>query len=160
MVYEKARARFLRKSTPQENGCIYWVGCINEDGYGLVRISGVTVSAHRAAWVMAFGDIPEGMCVCHKCDVPKCVNPDHLFLGTHAVNMRDKVKKGRMVITHAFLTAAKRNKKGENNPRAKLSNGDVEEIRGSLLPVDELASRFSVTSQNINAILSRKTWVK
>lgn len=78
-----------------KTGCWMWTGGVESKGYGRIHINGKRVKGHQAAWILFRGPIPEGMCICHKCDTPGCVNPDHLFLGTMADNMRDKVKKGR-----------------------------------------------------------------
>lgn len=80
-----------------EAGCWIWAGCISgETRYGAFMLSrGKQMGAHRASWIIHRGPIPEGMFVCHKCDTRECVNPDHLFLGTHTDNMQDCSRKGR-----------------------------------------------------------------
>lgn len=75
--------------------CWEWQGKLNDCGYGLKRYMGKLMNAHRAAYLHAVGEIPDGMCVCHSCDNTKCMNPDHLWLGTHQDNMDDMWEKGR-----------------------------------------------------------------
>lgn len=77
------------------SGCWLWTGVVLNTGYGQVAINGVRTSAHRASFAERFGPIPKGMWVLHKCDIRSCCNPDHLFLGNHEDNMKDKVNKGR-----------------------------------------------------------------
>ncbi len=81
------------------NGCHLWNGNIGLRGYGRITISNgersKSFGVHRLAYAMAFGSFNESLCVCHRCDTPLCVNPEHLFLGTHLENMRDKANKGR-----------------------------------------------------------------
>ena len=77
------------------SGCWLWAGLMGNDGYGRISVRSIARMAHRIAYIERFGPIPEGMLVCHKCDVPVCVNPDHLFVGTHQDNMADKSAKGR-----------------------------------------------------------------
>lgn len=77
--------------------CILWEGKTRSQGrYGYLYFKGKTISAHRHAWELINGSIPNGMIICHKCDVSLCVNPNHMFLGTHKDNMQDCKKKGRL----------------------------------------------------------------
>ena len=79
----------------EETGCIEWTGYLRGDGYGSLRIDGKQVQAHRAAYEATFGKIENGLFVCHRCDNRKCINSDHLFLGTNQDNVDDMVAKGR-----------------------------------------------------------------
>jgi len=84
----------------KSDGCWTWAGATWGRGYGAFKHEGRQVYAHRFAWEMAKGPIPAGLFVCHHCDNPLCVRPDHLFLGTHTDNMRDASRKGRLYGWH------------------------------------------------------------
>ncbi len=87
---------FFRHINKTEN-CWLWTGCIGKWGYGNFRLINKTVLAHRLSWMLHNGEIPNEMFVCHSCDNPACVNPDHLWIGTHQDNIDDMMEKGRYV---------------------------------------------------------------
>lgn len=85
----------LISGTERRGACLEWTKAHDVDGYGLLRISGLMERAHRVSFSLFIGDIEAGKSVCHSCDNPRCIEPEHLFLGTALDNQRDKVKKGR-----------------------------------------------------------------
>lgn len=97
--------RFWQKVAKQDDGCWVWQGARAGHGYGTLKRGerGLTKLAHRISWELHFGAIPDGMCVCHHCDEPPCVNPDHLFLGTVKDNVGDMLEKGRRGAGHTNL---------------------------------------------------------
>lgn len=142
------RERFDRHVMPEPNsGCYLWTATTNEKGYGRFNMDGRLESAHRVAWAAAFGPIPEGMQVLHKCDIPCCVNPAHLFLGTNDDNLADKIAKGRQ----ARLA-------GESNPKAKLTEEQVGLIRADPRRVSEIAREFGVSLPTIARIKDGSGW--
>lgn len=91
--------RFAANVIPEPNsGCWLWTASTTKFGYGHMSVDGRLTGAHRIAWVLFKGPIPAGAQVCHKCDVPQCANPDHLFLGSRSDNMRDCAAKGRQFV--------------------------------------------------------------
>lgn len=91
--------RFNAKWIPEPNtGCWLWIGSLNSKGYAVIqkpRMRGKYIQAHRLSYQIHVGEIPEGAHICHKCDTPACVNPNHLFVGNDFLNQSDKCKKGR-----------------------------------------------------------------
>ena len=140
-------------------GCWLWTGCA-PGGYGLMilgsRIDGSrrVVRASRVAWFLVRGVFDPGLFVLHECDVPACVRPSHLFLGTHADNMADMARKGRH--------SGNPNRKGEAHPLVKLSEEDVEIIRSGRLGEQatsrELAGMFGVGPMHVNRIVRGERW--
>lgn len=88
--------RFWGKTEEMPNGCLRWTSVVDRSGYGRVYTRRTTTfAAHRLAWILTYGPIPQGMCVLHRCDNPPCINPAHLFLGTDKDNAMDRDGKGR-----------------------------------------------------------------
>src|SRR5687767_11309763 len=100
--------------------CALWSGLCNAQGYGKFFYGGKYRLAHRVMYELKRGAIPDGMCVCHSCDTPSCVNPAHLWLGTNAENIADRDRKGRG-----------RQPRGERNGQSKLSAAAVARIRST-----------------------------
>lgn len=143
---QKERFFDLVKKT---NSCWVWMGRKAKFGYGQFKDMRIKkqILAHRFSYEIHYGMIPNGLCVCHKCDNPSCVNPEHLFLGTYKQNMQDAASKKRM--PH-----------GESHFRTTLKNKDIFFIRENFphISAKHLANMFSVTKCTIYNILHRKTW--
>lgn len=122
---------------------------ITVKGYGMISIGEKMVTSHRAAYELYIGKITDGLHVLHKCDNPSCVNPDHLFLGTNADNVRDRDNKGR---------GAKL--KGELNGNSKLTVDDVIAIRSIYpkLSMPKLSKKYGVSIKLIWNIVNRQAW--
>jgi len=143
------------------NGCWVWTAWRNKRGYGYTSngVKEKNVEAHRMSWRVHFGDIPVGMFVCHRCDNPSCVNPGHLFLGTHQDNVTDCAKKGRNVKGEKWQRCVRpRIKRGTAHYLAKLNEDVVRAIRASTESRTQLAHRYGVTVATISDVLKRATW--
>jgi len=138
---------YCRTQFVSETGCWEYCGAKNPGGYGIIRGCPQTYLAHRVAWILDNGPIPQGVCVCHTCDNPSCINPAHLWLGTRADNNRDKEEKGRAVY-HP----------GEKNGGAKLTEEQVYAIRKDNRIQIEIAAEYGCDQTTVSEIKRRKTW--
>ncbi len=140
------------------DGCLLWTGARNRQGYGHMTIDGQRLLVHRVMWELAHGPIPAGMLACHKCDTPLCVNPDHLFLGSHADNSADMATKGR----HFSHTRPERIARGERSGQTHLTAENIREIRGRReggATMYALGREYGVSRQAIRRIVCREVWV-
>lgn len=137
--------RLREKVMVRESGCHEWTGRLQPNGYGQIHSGGKTVYAHRAAWELANGSLPDGAFILHSCDNRRCVNPEHLRLGTFQENMDD-------------MTARKRQAHGERNAHAKLSAESVKAIRAETGTHAEIAARHGVSQPLVSMIRSGRIW--
>lgn len=129
----------------QENGCWEWNRTIDVRGYGVIRVNGKKIKAHRLSYELKNGKIPDGLFVCHKCDNPRCVNPGHLFVGTTQENTADRNRKNRQM-------------RGVKHWCAKLTDDIVREIRSKNMTSKEAFDVYGVNKGIFYNIRWRKTW--
>lgn len=144
----------------RRGACWEYMGSRNDRGYGLLQIwdwptrKQRHLYAHRVNYEAAHGPIPEGLQVCHRCDNPPCIRPDHLFLGTAKDNSHDAKRKGRLSRDHG--------RPGATNASAKLSEAQVIEIRRAYAAGEanqsDLARRFGVKPSTVSMVVLRKNW--
>lgn len=135
------RFRFLTKR--EANGCLEWQGPMGNSGYGQTKWRRVYFSAHKFSWTLHKGAVPDGLFVCHRCNNKRCVDPDHLYLGTQSQNTQDAIASGLI-------------KTGERHPLSKLTDVQVAEARDSLEPKKQLAARFGVHTATIYKAMKRR----
>lgn len=151
--YKSIKDKINDNTKISQNGCWEWVGAnrckMGNNYYGGTNIGKKSILAHRASYELYKGKIPDGMLVCHKCDNPKCVNPEHLFLGTHADNSRDMSNKNRGA-------------NGEKSINAKLTANKVMEIRFAgkrrNMRQKDIAYVFGVAEKTVHKIINKKSW--
>jgi hypothetical protein len=150
-VNDSFEMRFWSKVKKTDTCWLWTASTVKGKGYGQIGAlsDGTMVKAHRASYFLACGEIPEGLLVCHKCDNPPCVNPEHLFLGTTADNHADRDQKNRQA-------------KGAKSGKAKLQPQQVLAIRELVvlgeLKEGEIAKMFNISPSNVYMIASRRTW--
>lgn len=157
-----ARRKIPRGGTPEKtfllrfvvgspDECWPWIGSRFIQGYGRICVGDKRIGAHRFAWEYHFGPIQKGMYVCHRCDNPPCVNPSHLFLGTHDENMRDRDRKGRNV-----------NLRGEQHARSIYTDEIIRSMRreydSGRMSQRALARKYNTYQGAICHIVNRRIW--
>lgn len=157
---ENIRDRILSSiRIDRTSGCWLWTKSLNT-GYGQIRVGPSIALAHRASYMVFLGPIPRGLEACHKCDTPACVNPEHIFIGTHAENMADSKWKGRISRGDRHKRAITK-ASGDSKGNTKLTSNDV---RAILRAIEDgassyaLARAFNVSATAIYHIKHRKTW--
>lgn len=145
-----------------DSACWQWTGVRIKRGYGRIKKDRKSVLATHVSMELAGIDVPSGMCCCHKCDNPSCVNPDHIFIGTQKDNVRDAAKKDKMS-RHGDQNGTRKRPesrpKGEENGRSKLTEHDARFIfKHRHLPLELLAKTFGVSVSTVSKINLQKTW--
>lgn len=147
MTYdERTKQRILEKSIPEPNsGCWLWLTYCGTKGYGQIKYKGNQMGAHRVSWIVHRGLIPEGALICHKCDVPCCVNPDHLYVGSNLTNRHDAIRRGRAP-------------QGETAGQSNLTDSDILLIRSDPRPQRAIAKEYGLSHTAIGNIKRGRTW--
>ena len=151
--------RFMKYVTVTD-ACWIWTGAKDRKGYGRFSLAGKNERAYRVSWMVYKGEIPPGLCVCHSCDNPACVNPGHLWLGTKSENTIDMYSKNRQ---HKGPHGKKPTSgcKGVKNINAKFNPGIVRSIRADRVAgfsLRELARKYNTSFSNISRIVKKMTW--
>jgi hypothetical protein len=143
--------------------CWLWTAATSSGGYGSFGgIDRKIIGAHRFSYQLHYGPIPHDMCVLHSCDTPPCVNPDHLFLGTDADNIRDMMAKGRKVAGGTHCGKNGKYERGEQRQQAKLTAAQVQEMRQiharGGLSYPKLGTMFGIHATTARNIVKRIKW--
>lgn len=136
-----------RYDVNEETGCREWNRHVSQNGYGTVKHKRKAYPAHRFMYQYKHGPVEDGMHICHKCDNRKCVNPDHLFLGTARANMHDMIAKGRKVVAC-----------GERSGGSKLTADQVIAIRDDARPQAAIAADYGISQSNVSHVKRNVGW--
>ncbi len=147
---DEVRALLLRRSVAMPSGCREWRGATDRSGYGNVRWERHLWGAHRLSFHLFVRPVTPGLEVCHTCDNPPCIEPSHLFEGTHLVNVHDARDKGRM--------AGNGGRSGAANGRAKLTEADVRAIRADARPIRVIGQQYGIHPSTAAKIRSGQGW--
>lgn len=154
IITEKHFKRFLSYVNLKSiDECWEWKGTLDTNNYGIFSMNHKLFKAHRFSYHLANNDYNENLMCCHKCDNPRCVNPNHLWQGSQKENNNDRHIKGRTKTGHLY---------GENNPLSKLKESDVHFIRNNYNPqiwsTRKLAKKFNVSQTKVIQILNHESW--
>lgn len=144
--YGSIEDRFHAQYIPEPNsGCWLWFGPVDENGYGRVRNGSKKIRVHRLSYEIHKGPIPQGLVACHRCDVPGCVNPEHLFVGTLADNIADRDAKGRQA-------------RGERGAGSKLTSNNVLSILADGRTHRAIGEDYGVSHRTVGEIKRGRKW--
>lgn len=157
--------KFKTRYTINSNDCWEWSGALNDSGYGMVTYNQKVQKAHRISWLIFKGEIPLKKLICHHCDNRKCVNPKHLYIGTHQDNSRDAVNRRRYWYGEEWRKRNQvvLNRVGEKHHNSKLtlnSVKDIFELKELGLSQVEIGSIFGVSYSTIGEVLRGQIWSK
>lgn len=149
---KETKEQYFERNTKknEETGCVEWTGYCDRDGYGSAWHEGGPWPAHRLYYHLFVEPIPKGKIICHHCDNTSCINPDHLYAGTHKTNAEDKVKRGRS-----------NNPKGENAKASKLTKEQAIEVikrRKSGERAEDIAQDYVITKWTVYDIMKGNSW--
>lgn len=148
-------SRYREKWEEDPNGCWIWQSTTQASGHGQLWVDGRHRGAHRVSYKIHKGEIPDGMHICHKCDVNPCVNPDHLYAGSRSDNVQDAIERTGWIESR---------ERGEEHHSSKLTWDEVGEIRSRYANTEasqyDLASEYGVSASTVGEIVRREIWTE